>query len=182
MSNTDILPGFDEDTCDSLTIELERVEGAAHSLVLKPRGQIDTYSSLFFQRSTRKAIDAGFIDLIFLIGSVDYVSSMGVGAFVQLQKAAREKGGDIALVDVHPKVMEILKLMCLEKFFSCTDSIEEAIAPIRSRESVPTFPKASKCPICEKRLRALRSGRFRCPKCKTVISIDESGAVSFVGG
>ena len=116
MSNNDILPGFDEDTCDSLSIELENVEGVAYSLVLKPIGQIDTYSSLFFQRSSKKAIDAGFINLIFLLNGVDYVSSMGVGAFVQLQKVAREKGGDIALVDVHPKVMEIFKLMCLEKF------------------------------------------------------------------
>ena len=59
--------------------------------------------------------------------------------------------------------------------------MDEAIAPMRGSEKLPTFPKALKCPICEKKLRALRSGRFRCPECKTVLSIDELGTVSLVG-
>jgi uncharacterized UPF0146 family protein len=31
------------------------------------------------------------------------VSSIGVGAFIHLQRETREKGGGIAIVDVHPK-------------------------------------------------------------------------------
>ena len=59
---------------------------------------------------------------------MDYVSSMGVGAFVQLQKATKEKGGALAIADAHPKVMEIFKLMCLDKMLACSDSLDEAAA------------------------------------------------------
>ena len=109
MSNNDIIPGFDFDTCDFLSIELQKVEGMTNCLVLKPKGQIDTYSSHFLQKSAKKAINAGFINLIFLLDRVDYVSSKAIGAFVQTHRAATDVGGEIALVSVHPKVMEIFK-------------------------------------------------------------------------
>jgi anti-anti-sigma factor len=115
VSSIDILSGSDEDTSGSLTIGLERVEGIDNCLILRPKGQIDSYSTRFFQRRVKKAIDTGFINLIFILNSVDYVSSTGVGAFAQLQKAAKEMGGEIVITDVHPKVMEIFRLMCLDK-------------------------------------------------------------------
>ena len=121
-------------------------------------------------------IEAGFINVVFLMDGVDYVSSMGVGAFVQLQRTIREKGGEIALAEVHPKVMEILKIMCLNKFFACCDSLDEAIAPMKRK--IPVFPKIIGCPIRDRKLRATKSGRFRCTECKTILSISESGAVS----
>src|SRR5271157_2695544 len=160
MGKDDIVPGFDDDTSDSLRIGLQKVPGFDHCLEMRLEGQIDSTSSLFFQRSVRKAIDAGFFNLIFQLHGVDYMSSIGVGAFVQLRKTAREKGGDIAMVDIHPRVMEIFKLMCLDKFFSCTDTVEEAVAPMKNRGRVVTFPLSLKCPICTKRLAASRSGRF----------------------
>jgi len=176
MGNNDVLPGFDEDTCDSLTVGLQKADEADNCLVLRPVGQIDTYSTRFFQRSVKKAIDAGFINLVFLLDGVDYVSSMGVGAFVQFQKTIKEKGGEIALAKVHPKVMEVFKLMCLDKFFACLDSLDEAIAPMKSK--VPIFPKVIGCPICDRKLRVIKPGRFRCAECKTILSINETGAAS----
>jgi anti-anti-sigma factor len=176
MGNNDILPGFDEDASEFLTIQLQRVGGVDNCLVLKPIGQIDTYSTHFFQRSVRRAIDAGFVNLVFLLSAVNYVSSVGIGAFVQFQKAAKEKGGRIAIAEIHPKVMEIFRLTCLDKFFVCADSLDEAVAPLKSQ--VPVFPKSIQCPICDKKLRVVKSGRFCCPKCKTVLSIKDSGIVS----
>ena len=176
MSNNDILPGFDEDTCDFLTITLQRVERVDDCLALKVEGQIDLYSTQYFQRCVRRVIDAGFVKLIFLLDGVDYVSSMGVGAFVQLQKATKEKGGSLAVAAAHPKVMEILKLMCLDKLLACSDSLDDATALLRGQ--APVFPKTIGCPICDKRLRVAKSGRFRCPGCKTVLFIGRSGAVS----
>lgn len=93
MSNNDIHPGFDEETCDFLTISLRKVEGVDDTVVLRLKGQVDTYSSNFFQRSAKKLIDAGFVRLILILDSVDYVSSKAVGAFVQIKKAATDKGG-----------------------------------------------------------------------------------------
>jgi anti-anti-sigma factor len=128
MSNNDILPGFDKDACDYLTIELQRMKEVESCLALKLKGQLDTYSSPFFLRSVKKGIDAGFINLIFLLNEVDYVSSKAIGAFMQIKKAAMDKGGEIVMVDIHPKVLEIFKNLSLEAFFRFADSLDEAIA------------------------------------------------------
>ena len=92
MGNNEIVPGFDENTCDSLMIELQKMEQEGNCLALKLKGQIDTYSPGYFQRSVNRAIDAGFVKLAFLLNRVDYVSSMGVGVLLQLQKAVKRKG------------------------------------------------------------------------------------------
>jgi anti-sigma B factor antagonist len=174
--NNDILPGFDDDACDSLTIGLKKADSVDNCLVVRPRGQLDSYSTHFFQRSLKRLIEAGFVNLVLQLDGVDYVSSMGVGAFVQLQRIVKEKGGEIALADVHPKVMVIFRLMCLDKLFACSDSLEEAVTPLKNK--TPLFPRALACPICDKRLRVVKSGRFRCPECKTILSVSEAGAVS----
>ncbi|MGA2479583.1 MAG: anti-sigma factor antagonist [Spirochaetia bacterium] len=177
MSNNDILSRFDEDACDSLFIELQKVEKLDTCLALRLTGEIDTYSAPFFQRSVMRAIDAGFVNLIFVLDGVEYVSSKAVGALVQTQKAARDKGGDITLVAVPQTIMEVLKLLCLEKYFCSADSLDEALAQIKNREKALVFPMTFECPICDRRLRALKSGGFRCPECRTVLSIDESGMI-----
>ena len=119
MSNNNVLPRFDDDTCNSLVIELLRVDDCDTCLTLHMKGQIDTYSSPFFQKSVQKAIDAGFVNLFLVLSGVEYLSSKAVGALVQIQKAARDHGGDIVLLDVHPKIMEVLRLLSLEKYFQC---------------------------------------------------------------
>lgn len=176
MNNDDILPGFDEQTNDSLTIELQAVEGVSNGLAFKIDGQLDTYSTSFFRRHVNMAIDAGYVNLVFLLDGVDYVSSMGVGAFVKLQEAVREKGGSITLAEAQPKVMKVFRLMCLDRFFACCDSLDDAAALLMGQS--PVFPRGIGCPICDRKLRVLTSGRFRCPQCKTILSISQAGAVS----
>ncbi|MGA2479581.1 MAG: anti-sigma factor antagonist [Spirochaetia bacterium] len=178
MCNNDILPGFDEHSCDSLVFELQKVEGVGNCLALNLKGQIDTYSAPFFQRGTQKAIDAGFIHLILALEGVDYLSSKAVGALIQMRKTARDKGGDIVMAAVNPKVMEIFQLLNLAKFFRYTDSLDEAIAQVKSYRAITTFPMAIRCPICRIKLNALKAGRFRCPECATVLSVDDFGIVS----
>ncbi len=175
MSNDEIVPGFDEACCDYLKVELQRVDGVDSCLALKLKGQIDAYSSRFFQRSVKRAIEAGFIHLIFILEGVDEISSSGVGIFLKLQKDAKGQGGNISIVDIHPKVREIFTLMCLGSFFSCAGSLDEAVAPMKISEKVPTFPRVLACPTRGKRLRALKAGPSRCPACKTVFSLDRSG-------
>ena len=176
--NNEILPGFDDDVNEYLAIELLRMEGVDNGLAFRLRGQIDTYSSLSFQRRGQKAIDAGYARLSFHFDAVEYVSSMGIAALLQLQKAAREKGGDVVLVNLPPKISELFKLMCLEKYFTCADSQDEASA-LRTADAVDTvFPRTTGCPICQKRLRVLKSGRFRCPECRTILVVGRTGSLT----
>jgi anti-anti-sigma factor len=181
-NNNAIVPGFDNDRDDSLTISLRKADGVPHGMFVYLSGYIDTYNSSFFQKQIQKVIDAGFINLIFNCSSLNYVSSTGIGSFTVFLKVVKPKGGDVILLEIQPKVYEVFQLLGFSQFFNIKDSMSDAVnffkqgAPVT--ESV--FPKVFSCPVCSKRLKASRSGRFRCSECKSILAIDQQGQV-FLG-
>ena len=183
MNNNDIVPGFDEEKDESLRIRLEKVEGLRDALVLYLSGYIDTYNSNFFQKRINRAVEAGFSKLIFNCGGLTYVSSTGIGSFTAFLKAVKPKSGDIVLLEIQPRVYEVFQLLGFSQFFTIRDTLDDAIQYFRKSGASPAtnvFPRTFKCPVCSTRLRASRSGRFRCSKCRTILAIDASGQV-FLG-
>jgi anti-sigma B factor antagonist len=183
MNNNDIVPGFDEEKDESLRIKLQKVDGLEAALVLSLSGYIDTYNSNFFQKRVNRAIDSGYTRLIFSCSGLTYVSSTGIGSFTAFLKAVKPRGGDVLLLEVQPRVYEVFQLLGFSQFFNIRDTLEDATAYFRKVVDKPAsdlFPKTFKCPVCSVRLRASRSGRFRCSKCRTILAIDQAGQV-FLG-
>jgi len=180
MTNNEIVPGFDDEKDDSLKIVLDKVDGTDKCLLLTLTGYIDTYNSNFFQKRVQKAIEAGFIRLIFHCSSLNYVSSTGIGSFTAFLKGVKPQGGDLVMLDVQPKVYEVFQLLGFSQFFTIRDDFDDAvahfhIAPAVEKPSI--FPKVVACPICYKKLKATKAGRFRCSECKSILAIDEAGQV-----
>ena len=181
-NNNDIVPGFNDEKDDSLKINIEKVAEVENGLVIYLNGYIDTYNSSFFQKRISKAVEAGFVNLIFNCSALNYVSSTGIGSFTAFLKMIKPQGGDIVLLEIQPKVYEVFQLLGFSQFFNIKDSMPDAIqffqqgAPVA--ESV--FPKIFSCPVCSKRLKATRAGRFRCSECKSILAIDQHGQV-FLG-
>jgi len=183
MANNDIVPGFDEEKDDSLRIRLQKVDEVENCLVLYLTGYIDTYNSNFFQKRVSKAIENGYSKLIFNCAGLNYVSSTGIGSFTAFLKAVKPKGGDLVLLEIQPKVYEVFQLLGFSQFFTIKDNLNEAVEFFGSGSSdkaSQVFPKIFQCPICSKKLKATKSGRFRCSECKTILAIDNSGQV-FLG-
>jgi anti-anti-sigma factor len=183
MNNNDIVPGFDDEKDESLKIRLQKVDSTENCLALFLTGYIDTYNSNFFQKRVGKAIDAGFTKLIFNCGGLNYVSSTGIGSFTAFLKSVKPRGGDIVLLEIQPKVYEVFQLLGFSQFFNIKDNLDEAIGFFNQGDqahSAAVFPKIFSCPICSKKLKAAKPGRFRCSECKTILAIDNSGQV-FLG-
>jgi anti-sigma B factor antagonist len=183
MNNNDIVPGFDEEKDDSLKIRLQKVDNVEGCLVLYLTGYIDTYNSNFFQKRVTKAVEAGFIRLIFNCSGLNYVSSTGIGSFTAFLKAVKPRGGDLVLLEIQPKVYEVFQLLGFSQFFNIKDTLDEAVEFFSkggTTKKTEVFPKIFKCPICSKKLKATKAGRFRCSECKTILAIDNSGQV-FLG-
>lgn len=185
MNNNDIVPGFDDEKDESLKIRLQKPESAENTLVLYLTGYIDTYNSNFFQKRVSKAIESGFVNIIFQCSGLNYVSSTGIGSFTAFLKALKPKGGDIVLLEIQPKVFEVFQLLGFSQFFNIKESLDEAVKFFQSSGSGDApdsgvFPKKFNCPICSKKLLASKAGRFRCSECKTILAIDNSGQV-FLG-
>lgn len=183
MNNNDVVPGFDEEKDESLRIKLQRVIGIDNCLVLHLSGYIDTYNSNFFQKRINRAVETGFIRLIFHCGGLNYVSSTGIGSFTAFLKAVKPRGGDLVLLEIQPKVYEVFQLLGFSQFFNIRDTLDDAVEHFKKNALAPTsnvFPKTFRCPVCSTKLRANRSGRFRCSNCKTILAIDQTGQV-FLG-
>jgi anti-anti-sigma factor len=183
MTNNEIVPGFDDEKDESLKIKLQKLDQIEGCLVLYLTGYIDTYNSNYFQKRISRAVDFGFIRLIFQCSALNYVSSTGIGSFTAFLKMVKPRGGDLVLLEIQPKVYEVFQLLGFSQFFNIKDTLNEAINFFRigaSQETTALFPKVFACPICSKKLRATKPGRFRCSECKTVLAIDNTGQV-FLG-
>ena len=178
--NNNLIPGFNDERDDSLKISLEKVETVDNCIILYLNGYIDTYNSAVFQKKVSKVVEAGYVNLIFNCTSLNYVSSTGIGALTSFQKMVKPKGGDIVLFEIQSKVYEVFQLLGFSQFFNIRQTQEEAIAffseePILEQETI--FPKIFACPVCAKKLKATKAGRFRCSECKSILAIDNQGQV-----
>jgi len=180
MTNNEIVVGFDDEKDDSLKIKLDKINEAPRCLMLSLTGYIDTYNSNFFQKRIQKAIEGGFVRLIFQCSGLNYVSSTGIGSFTTFLKAVKPQGGDLVLLDIQPKVFEVFQLLGFSQFFNIRESLEDSILFFNSdktQEKPSIFPKVVACPLCYKKLKAVKAGRFRCSECKSILAIDDNGQV-----
>jgi len=175
--NNDIVPGFDSESDDSIKLKLQKIEGMERGLVIFASGYIDTYNSVSSQKRTEKVVKAGFVQLVLEMSAVSYISSTGVGALAYLLKQVKSQHGDVVLQALPPRVYEVLQLLGLAQFFLVKESFEESLAHFAGHSEPPAFPKVFTCPICNRRLRATRPGRFRCMECKTILVVDQAAMV-----
>ncbi|MBN1697887.1 MAG: anti-sigma factor antagonist [Spirochaetales bacterium] len=179
--NNDIIPGFDENKDESLKIRLEKFGDGNRVMAFHLHGYIDTYNSNNFQNRIGKAIESGYMKLIFECGGLNYVSSTGIGSFTAFLKSVKPAGGDIVLIDIQPKVYEVFQLLGFSQFFNIKDSLADAVAFFNAGDvskKSETFPKIVSCPSCSKKLKVLKPGRFRCSVCRTIIVVNKKGALS----
>ena len=179
-NNNTLVPGFNDEKDDSLKISLDKIDALKSGLCIYLNGYIDTYNSNFFQKKIQKVVDAGYINLIFNCSSLNYVSSTGIGSFTAFLKLVKPRGGDIVLLNIQPKVSEVFQLLGFSQFFNIKDTLENALAFFKNGTPVTgsVFPKVFACPVCTKRLRATRAGRFRCSECKSILAIDAEGTIT----
>lgn len=177
--NNNLIPGFNDEKDDSLKITLEKIDSVDNCLLLYLNGYIDTYNSSFFQKRIAKVVESGFTNLIFNCAALNYISSTGIGSFTAFLKLVKPKGGDLVLLEIQPKVYEVFQLLGFSQFFNIKDSLDDSIHFFKqdnaSNDNV--FPKIFACPVCSKKLRATKAGRFRCSECRTILAIDGQGQV-----
>jgi anti-anti-sigma factor len=127
MTNNDIVPGFDEERDEKLSIFLESCGGARDALCLLLSGYIDTYNAPVFERRMNLVLGRGYTRLVFDLASLNYMSSTGIYAFLTLLKACRARGGEVILVGMSENVFGVFELLGFSSFFPIRPSLKEAI-------------------------------------------------------
>lgn len=179
-SNENIIPGFDDSYDKNLSVTLSTVDAVDHCISVHIKGSLDNYNSVFFQEKLEKIVAAGYLKVIFRCSALDYVSSTGIGVFATFFSKLKDIGGNIVFTDLQPKVEELFQLLGFSHFFHIVANYDDGVKSLGDKTTLieSVFPKSITCPICNVHLKVKYAGKFRCPSCKAIISVDGNGTVS----
>jgi anti-anti-sigma factor len=162
---------------ENLRLSLEET-GIEGTVILRISGLIDTYNSDFFRNQAYRVVDAGNRNIIIDASSATFMSSTGIGAFTALLKKIKESDGVLIIFGMPARIYDVFKLLGFTTFFRFCETRKDALNMLdvdTGPEDV--FPVLFSCPVCYRKLKAVRSGRFRCSSCKVVLSVDSRGEV-----
>lgn len=155
-------------------------------IIVTINGILDTYNSSAFSKNILELKDTMYKKIILNISGLTYVSSTGIGSFIQIKKEFSNLQLPISIVicGIIKKVKDIFDLLGFSSFFTIFENLEDAILFYKNSEksipaTIPVFvPKIDLpiktiiCSFCKKRLISKKSGKFRCPNCKSIIIVD----------
>ncbi len=174
--STSIAITLDENPDLRISLEESGIEG---SVIIRLTGLIDTYNSDFFRNQAVKVVEAGYKNILIDATATTFMSSTGIGAFTALLKLIRDKQGSMVIFGMPGKIFEVFKLLGFTSFFQFCNTRDEALAMLNVDPSVKeVFPVLFSCPVCYRRLKAVKAGRFRCSSCRVILAVNNEGEIS----
>jgi anti-anti-sigma factor len=154
-----------------ITIEENYFNNSEFFVLLSIKGIIDTYNSNDFMNSIMKFCKVVERKILVInIKEVNYMSSTGIGAFVQINKFCHEENIKLYIMGIQSNVGEVFSLLGFKSFFNyiteLKDIKEEKI--VRSK-----FPHKFKCPHCSASLEAKKTGAYKCSQCQKTFRVTE---------
>ena len=95
--------------------------------VLSVEGYLDAHTAPEFERAVQAAIDAGRVRLIVDGAQLKYISSAGLGVFMSFIEDVRERGGDIKICGLQPKVQQVFEILGFQAIYDIVDSRAAAV-------------------------------------------------------
>lgn len=97
--------------------------------ILAPRGKITIgVGDVALRDAVHEALDAGGKNLLIDLEGVSTVDSSGVGELVSSYTTVTNRGGKLKLLNLPPKVSDILQITQLITVFEVFEDEEEAVA------------------------------------------------------
>src|SRR5688572_31397866 len=87
-------------------------------LVLRADGGLNAQTADQFVGELERLVDAGIRRIIVDCGSLDYVSSYGLGVLVRLHKKLAAHGGDVKLAAIKSKLVNVLAMTRMDQLFA----------------------------------------------------------------
>lgn len=165
---------------DDLDIRILPVENLQNCVQVVFTGIVDSCNSTKIAELIKNLIDTNYTKLIFNCGGIVYISSAGIGMFLEAVRSLRKLKNDACFINLSNKVDQVFSLLGFKNYFTVKATLEEAIKSlsVEYREDVFDSVKIVVCPVCDKKLKATRIGKFRCRNCKTILCIDPKANVT----
>ena len=95
--------------------------------IIEIEGFLDAHTAPQFERAIQQALEAGQSRFIIDCGKLNYISSAGLGVFMSFIEEVREKGGDIKICGLVPKVRHTFEILGFQDIFDLLDDVPAAV-------------------------------------------------------
>jgi anti-sigma B factor antagonist len=110
----------------SLILNTKKVDG---HIIVEASGRIDSGPAyLQLRELTKRLTTEGTRYFVLNMAGISYVDSAGLGLLLSIYATIRNQGGDLKLLNVSPRVQELLKTTNLGHIFEIYDDENEAVA------------------------------------------------------
>lgn len=130
-------------------------------------GVLNLFTAEQFRQEISRAAALGCRHFVLDLGKTDMVTDAGCGVLANVCAET-----DAVVINAGSETMEVITRLGFDRFIKTAGSPEEAMSGLRR-----IFPVVFPCPSCSRKLRGVRAGRFRCPSCRTVLTLDYSGSI-----
>ncbi len=96
--------------------------------VLDLTGELDAHTAPEFEAALERALADGHARLVVNGAGLQYVSSAGLGVFMAFVEPLRERGGDLKVAALQPRVFEVFDLLGFPLIFDVVETEDEAVA------------------------------------------------------
>lgn len=109
-----------------MKIEARHEQGVT---ILEPKGKITIgVGDVALREAVTEALEAGARNILVDLGGVSTIDSSGIGELVSAFTTVTNRGGKLKLVNLPPKVTDILQITQLISVFEVHDKLDEALA------------------------------------------------------
>lgn len=112
---------------NSFTVTRSSAGPSGRLVVLGLDGYLDAYTAPSFERALQTEIEAGRVQLIVDCAKVTYISSAGLGVFMGFVEEVREKGGDLKICGLVPKVRQVFDLLGFPALYDILPDVPGAV-------------------------------------------------------
>lgn len=99
----------------------------ADKSVLDLNGYLDAHTAGELETVLMDLINSGDVKIIVSFKDLQYIASAGLGVFMAYIEDVRDKGGDIKLCAMSPKVYNVFDLLGFPVLYDITESEDEAL-------------------------------------------------------
>ena len=96
-------------------------------VILEPRGRITVETEGDLQDAVRRQLTAGRVHLVLDLARVPYIDSCGLGRMIQAYVSANRAGGELKLMNVEGRNMQLLTVTRLLSVFEIYQADEHAL-------------------------------------------------------
>jgi anti-sigma B factor antagonist len=96
--------------------------------IITIEGFVDAHTAPQFENAIQSEIDAGRHFIIVNCEKLNYISSAGLGVFMSFIEEVRERGGDIKICGLTPKVKHTFEILGFQDLFEMLDDQPTAVA------------------------------------------------------